>query len=705
MNDIATNDSATMKPRMSFKGMALPCTAALVLMAAGCKAPSDDASPSTEPTAANERVENTDWPRHGYNAAEQRFSPLAQIQQNNVHELGLAWTHSLQDYRGLEATPIVVDGRMYLTGNWSRVYAFDAATGERLWSHDPEVPGEWARKGCCDVVNRGVAVWQGQVFVATFDGRLLALDAEDGTVLWEVDTIDRQRPYTITGAPRVVRGNVIIGNGGAEFGVRGYITAYDAMTGELAWRFYTVPAAPDGPFEHPELEAAAKTWSEDGAWRETGGGGTAWDSMAYDPELNLLYVGTGNGHPHARHLRSPGGGDNLYLSSILALDADTGRMAWHYQTTPADSWDYTATQSIILADLHIDGKPRQVLMQAPKNGFFYVLDRASGELLSAEKYATATWASHVDLSTGRPVETGQGEYSEQDRLVYPSELGGHNWHSMAFSPQTGLAYIPALEIPWVYSPTDFYLFDLNVPHLDELRRGQPDVDHGGYLRAWDPVRQKLAWEVRLPALINGGVLATAGDLVFQGSQDGYLHVYSATDGTRLHSIFTGVGIIAAPITYAINGTQYIAVLAGYGGATHFMLSPSAAAHEYQNDGRILVFRLGGEAVPLPPKRAAKTVEAAVNPPTMTPDIQRGQEIYLRNCGFCHGMSGTTPLLPDLSRVRVMGYDAFRLIVMEGVLATRGMASFSDVLSEEDLENLYQAIAAGAHNTPGTADIP
>ena len=661
----------------------------------GCGAPSEDAVV----------VADDDWPRHGYGAAEQRFSPLAQINESNVKELGLAWFHSLQDYRGLEATPIVVDDRMYLTGNWSRVYAFNAASGELLWSHDPEVHGEWARKGCCDVVNRGVAVWRDRVLVATFDGRLLALDAGDGSLIWETNTIDRQHPYTITGAPRVVRDKVVIGNGGAEFGVRGYVTAYDVLTGELAWRFYTVPAGPDGPFEHPDLEAAAKTWSRKGAWLETGGGGTAWDSMAYDPELNLLYVGTGNGHPHARHLRSPGGGDNLYLSSILALDADTGRLAWHYQTTPADSWDYTATQSIVLVDLEIEGVLRKVLMQAPKNGFFYVLDRVTGELLSAEKYATVTWASHVDLTTGRPIETGQGDYSEHDRLVYPSELGGHNWHSMAFSPQTGLAYLPTLEIPWVFSPTDFYLFDQQVPHLEELKRHPPVVEHGGYLRAWDPIHQKLAWEVKLPALINGGVLATGAGLVFQGTQDGYLHAYNAVDGTQLHSIFTGVGIIAPPISYAVDGTQYVAVLAGFGGATHFMLSPSAAAHEYQNDGRILVFKLGGEPTPLPPRRPEAAFKAPVPPHDLTEELQQGKTLYLQHCGFCHGMSGSTPLLPDLSRVSVMGYDAFRSIVMGGVLETRGMASFADVLSEEDLTRLHQAISAGAHNLPGTADIP
>jgi quinohemoprotein ethanol dehydrogenase len=611
----------------------------------------------------------------------------------------------LQAYRGLEATPIVVGNVMYVTGNWGRVYAFEATNGRLLWSYDPEVPGEWARYGCCDIVNRGVAVWRDRVFVGTFDGRLVSLDSRTGAVVWEINTIDRARPYTITGAPRVVRNKVTIGNGGAEFGVRGYVTAYDARSGAHVWRFYTVPGGPDGPFEHPELEAAAKTWSEEGEWLKTGGGGTVWDSMAYDPELNLLYVGTGNGDPHARHIRSPRGGDNLFLSSILALNAETGRLVWYYQTTPADSWDFTATQSIILADLEMDGVVRKVLMQAPKNGFFYVLDRATGELLSAEKYVTVNWASRVDLETGRPIETGQGDFSQQDRLVYPSELGGHNWHPMAFSPKTQLAYIPALEMPWVHSPTDFYLFEIDVPHLTKLRRGQPVVDHGGYLRAWDPIRQQRAWEVKLPALINGGVLVTAADLVFQGTQDGYLQVYDATNGRQLHSVFVGVGIIAPPITYAVNGTQYLAVVAGFGGGTHFMLAESAAARRYQNDGRIIVLKLDGGPVPLPPKLPSRDERPTALAQDSFSDVDRGKALYVRHCGFCHGMSGSVPLLPDLQRVPEMGYEAFRAIVLDGAMAPRGMASFSDVLSETETQLLFRTIAAGAHNSPGAQPTP
>jgi len=386
--------------------------------------------------AADQEPQN--WLAHGRTYAEQRYSPLRAINDGNVEQLGLAWSYATGTRRGLQATPIVVDGRMYTTGVWSVVYALDARNGRELWKYDPQVPRAWGRNACCDAVNRGVALWQDSVYVATLDGRLIALDAKTGRKRWEVLTIDRSKPYTITGAPRIVKGKVLIGNGGAEYGVRGYLSAYDAKTGKLAWRFYTVPGNPKDGFEHPELAAAAQTWH--GEWWIGGGGGTVWDSMAYDPELDTLYVGTGNGSPWNRAIRSPGGGDNLYLSSILALQPDTGRLKWHYQTTPADSWDYTATQHILLADINWDGKTRKVLMQAPKNGFFYVIDRVTGELLAADKYAPVTWASHVDMKTGRPVETPEANYARETRLVTPSPYGAHNWQPMAFNPQTGLVY-------------------------------------------------------------------------------------------------------------------------------------------------------------------------------------------------------------------------------------------------------------------------
>lgn len=363
-----------------------------------------------------------DWLSYGRNYQEDRYSPLDQITKSNVNGLGLAWSINLGTTRGIEATPLVVDGIMYLTGPWSVVYAIDAREGEILWIYDPEVPKEHGEKACCDVVNRGVALYKGMVFVGSLDGRLIAMDATSGEEIWEIVTVDQTQAYTITGAPRVVDGKVIIGNGGAEYGVRGYVTAYDALSGEQLWRFYTVPGNPADGFENQAMEEAAKTWT--GEWWTMGGGGTAWDAMAYDPELNLLYIGVGNGTPWNREVRSPGGGDNLYLSSIVALNPDNGELEWHYQTTPGDSWDFTATQHIILADLEIEGSLRKVLMQAPKNGFFYVIDRANGEFISAEPYVYTNWASEVDDETGRPVETPFSRYLD-------ANADGGRWSQLA----------------------------------------------------------------------------------------------------------------------------------------------------------------------------------------------------------------------------------------------------------------------------------
>src|SRR5215831_1743823 len=449
------------------------------------QAPAAQKSHSTKAAKRGRAIDDTalrnadsrtgDWITHGRNYAETRFSPLKGIDASNVKDLRLAWSFDTDTTRGLEATPLIIDGVMYTTGSWSIVYALDARTGKQLWRFDPQVPRQFGQKACCDVVNRGVAVYKGKVYVGTIDGRLIALDAETGKLLWQVVTVDQNRPYTITGAPRVVKGKVLIGNGGAELGVRGYISAYDAETGKMDWRFYTVPGDPSRPFESPAMESAAKTWK--GEWWKIGGGGTVWDSMAFDPELDLLYIGTGNGSPWNREIRSPGGGDNLYLSSIVAVNADTGAYAWHYQETPAEGWDYTATQPLMLATLELGGRERRVIMHAPKNGFFYVLDRATGELLSAEKFVPAVnWASHVDMKTGRPVEIPTSVYHEKSVMVLPGPLGGHSWNPMAYSPVTGLVYIPAHSSGYPYSTNpDFKRFE-GRPNLGMNPNGGPPLN-------------------------------------------------------------------------------------------------------------------------------------------------------------------------------------------------------------------------------------
>lgn len=682
-------------------------------------APGDGADTAEAPAVAPANVDGAriaaadsepgSWLSHGRTYSEQRYSPLTGVNDGNVSELGLAWSFDTGTVRGLEATSLVVDGILYTTGNWGTVHALDARTGEELWYFDPEVPGEWGRYGCCDIVNRGPAVWEGRVYVASFDGRLFALNAEDGSIHWEVNTIPGA-PYTITGAPRIVNGKVIIGNGGGEFGVRGYITAYDAETGEQAWRFYTVPGNPADGFEHPELEVAVDTW-KGGRWWEVGGGGTAWDSMAFDPDLNTLYVGVGNGSPWTREIRSPGGGDNLYLSSILALDPDTGRLKWHYQTTPGDNWDYTATQHIILADLEIDGEMRQVLMQAPKNGFFYVIDRTNGELLRADPYVTVTWASHVDMETGRPVENPALEYDKSTQFVLPSANGGHNWHPMAYNPDTGLVYIPTQEIAGIYAlarewkdDTDYtvrqnwwnvgldwadYVDAINA--LEEL-----PIDHG-YLKAWDPVKGEARWVVEMPSALNGGVLTTAGNLVFQGTADGRFVAYRADTGTVMWEANIQTGIVAAPMTYELDGEQYVAVMAGWGGVA--LASGDArvsAAAQYANDGRLLVFKVG--ATEELPQLALRDQSIPEYPEVEATEEQRrnGEIQYMSTCGLCHGaLVVSSGVLPDLRRMSPAVRDNFDEIVRGGMLSDNGMAGFGDLLSEQDVKDIFAYITSRA----------
>ena len=659
-----------------------------------------------EERVASADAEPGSWLVHGRTWGEQRHSPLRTVHTRNVADLGLAWSAPTGTKRGLEATPIVVDGVLYATGSWSIVFALDAATGREIWRHDPKVPRAKGRDACCDVVNRGVAVWKGRVYVGTIDGRLLALDAASGEPVWDVLTVDPERPYTITGAPRVVKGKVVIGNGGADLGVRGYVSAYDADTGDLAWRFYTVPASKTGPHEHPELEAAAQTWPADSLW-ESGLGGTAWDGMAYDPELDLLYVGTGNASVYNRKFRSPGGGDNLYLASILALRPDTGRLVWHYQTTPGEHWDYTATQPIILADLVIEGAPRKVLLQAPKNGFFYVLDRATGELLSAEKFAYASWATHVDPKTGRPVERPEAHWEEEGRMVAPAPFGAHSWHPMSFHPGTGLVYIPTQNFVHYFVPDPDFEFrpgyfntSESFPKLAATFEGFEDLSRVWCsptgLLAWDPVGQRRVWEIGFDTGVPGGVLSTAGELVFQGNGSGVFAAYHARTGERLWSSQVGIGIMAAPVTYTVDGEQYVAVLAGVGGS----VGGHATVFDYENDGRVLAWKLGGKAA-MPPVR--KRPVARVDPPNIEATRQtldRGRSLYASHCMRCHGIGAkASGLYPDLRHASRETHARWNDVVLGGIRAGSGMASFADVVDAEDARTIQAYVIERATHEP------
>lgn len=652
------------------------------------------------------------WLSHGRTYDEQRFSPDRQINVANVSNLALAWHHDLDvAHRGQESTPLVIDGVMYVTGAWSKVFALDARTGKLLWAYDPKVPGKTAVYACCDVVNRGVAAWKGRVFLGTLDGRLVALDARSGSRVWEVMTVPPDSRYTITGAPRVVKDKVIIGNGGAELGVRGYVSAYDAASGKLVWRFYTVPGNPAEPFENAALAKAARTWT--GQWWKLGGGGTVWDSIAFDPALGLLYIGVGNGSPWNRALRSPGGGDNLFLSSIVALRADTGQYVWHYQTTPGDSWDYTATQHMILADLPIRGRKRRVLMQAPKNGFFYVLDRASGELLSARNYAPINWASGIDLKSGRPVENPEARYGETGKpwLAMPGPPGAHNWHPMAFSPLTRLVYVPVSEMGFNYVPDDNFretqlgwntgadIDAISLPQ-DNAIKAQIKSTLKGALLAWDPVAQKEAWRVPYPYPVNGGVMATGGNLVFQGSAAGELTAFRADTGAKVWSAITGAGVLAPPISYRVDGEQYIALEVGWGGGGFNLAGGELArdAHVAANTPRVLAFKLGGKDQ-LPPADVARHPAIELPADTATAaSATAGKALYHRYCGACHGDSAVSSgVLPDLRFSAALGSaDVWRAIVRDGILEQNGMVAFGAEIGDKDAELIRQYVVHRAH---------
>ncbi len=632
-----------------------------------------------------------DWLSHGRDSGEQRFSPLDQISAENVARLGLAWSYATGTRRGLEATPLVVDGVMYTSGAWSKVYAIDARTGKKIWSYDPEIDGKYGARACCDVVNRGVAVYKGKVIVAALDGRLIALDGATGKPLWEKLTIDPEKPYTITGAPRIANGKVIIGNGGAELGVRGYVSAYDAETGNRIWRFYTVPGDPSKPFESAAMEAAAKTWGGDGWW-EVGGGGTAWDSLAFDPELNLVYIGVGNGSPWNPHLRGNGTGDHLYLSSIVAVNADTGKLVWHYQTTPGDAWDYTATQHMILAELKIDGKDRKVIMQAPKNGFFYVLDRATGEFISAQAYTKVTWAKGIDQATGRPIENPGVRYKDKGKTVVPGALGGHNWQPMSFSPKTGLVYIPAQENSMFYQQTKNFTHrkttEYSAPWNTGIDFAAPPTDGGGvapsgFLLAWDPVAQREKWRVQHPMMWNGGTLVTAGDVVFQGTADGRFVAYHALSGDRLWVVNVGGGVIATPMTYEVDGVQHVSIMVGWGGA-----GAITGALPYNPPGRVLTFALSGrKALPEVTPQQALRLSAIASDGDMA-SFLRGAQQYLRNCVACHGFpGGNSGGLSDLARADEYVYEIFAEIVLEGELIDQGMPAFKHLLTPDQVKNI------------------
>lgn len=648
---------------------------ALVLAAAGVQAQSGPAAVDME-RLLNADAETGQWLSYGRTYNEQRFSPLDQISEDNISDLGLAWFIDLPTNQNVESTPLFIDGVLYLSLPWSELQAIDARSGEVLWHFDPEVPGEWNINVCCGLDNRGVAAWNGKIILGTLDGRLIAVDAASGEEVWSTKATPEGR-YSITGAPRVADGKVFIGSAGGEFDVRGYLDAYDAETGAFLWRFWTVPGNPALGFEDEIQEMAASTWITPGWW-ETGPGGTVWDAITYDPETDLVIFGTGNGAPWDAVDRDSGGGDNLFLSSIVAVHADDGSYAWHYQETPWETWDYDTGQQLMVMDMEIDGQMRHVVTQASKNGFFYILDVATGELLSAEPYTDVNWATGVDMETGRPMIVPEARYNVTGEVfnLAPGPAGGHAWQPVSYSPETGLIYIPATSHWYLVGS-----FDARQQHLEE----NPDAAESftGRLVAWDPVAQEEVW--RSEEFINprggvqviGGALATAGNLVFNGNLPKQeFAAYRATNGEKLWSFDTRTAVFPGAISYLLDGEQYIAIAVG---------GPAQGGYYAPNGARLLVFGIGGD-VQLPELPEFTQRPIAPPPQFATADIiSRGGEVFEETCAMCHGTGGAArSTFPDLRRTPALhDQPLFDTIVLEGTLSANGMASFREYLEAGD----------------------
>lgn len=668
--------------------------------------------PVTIARLTNADADQGNWLSYGRTYDEQRFSPLTAINDGNVAQLGLAWSDDLDTNRGQEATPLEVDGTLYIATAWSKVRAYDAETGKLKWSYDPEVPREILAKACCDAVSRGVAIYDGKVYLATLDGRLIALNQTTGKPIWTIRTFPTTSNFTITGAPRVVKGKVLIGAGGAEYIARGFISAYDAQTGKMAWRFYTVPGNPAKPFEQPALKMAANTWG--GHWWTYGGGGTVWDSISYDPKLNLVYFGTGNAEPWNGSIRAKEEGDTLFTSSIVAVNADTGKYVWHYQETPKDRWDFDSNQQIILANIKVAGADRRVVLHAPKNGFFYVLDAATGKFISGKPFTAVTWAKGLDPVTGRPDYNPEAFYDKTKKpfVSVPGAAGAHSWQPMSYSAKTGLVYIPVNESGFPYAAADPKTWKplavgfqtgidagvISMPAIPAAREGAAKGTTGA-LVAWDPVAQKIAWTVHYVGPWNGGTLATAGNLVFQGTAGGSFNAYSADTGKSLWSTPVQTGVIAAPMTYSIKGEQYVAIMAGWGGvwdvATGVLADKSGLT---RNISRLLVFKLGAKSV-LPPAPALAQLPLDPPPVTGTPaQIAEGKSLYSPNCGNCHGDAAIAGgLNPDLRHSSTISSAAtFRAVVLGGILKSTGMVSFAKDYSPKQAESIRHYLISRAN---------
>ncbi|HTR00321.1 MAG TPA: PQQ-dependent dehydrogenase, methanol/ethanol family [Candidatus Acidoferrum sp.] len=630
------------------------------------------------------------WMTVGGTYEELHYSRLNQITRDNVGKLGLEWFADYDTNLSQQGTPLYVDGVIYVSTARTKVYAFDAKTGKQLWQYDPKTPGQWMVKVCCGVVNRGIAAYEGKIYLGTLDGYLVALDARTGQEVWKKLTIDQAKPYSITSAPRIIKGMVVIGNSGGEFGVRGYIGAYDANTGEQKWRFYTVPGNPADGFENKAMEMAAKTWG--GKWWELGGGGAVWDAIVYDTEHNLVIFGTGNGSPWNQRLRDPTGGDNLFLASIVAIDADTGEYKWHYQATPGDTWDYDAMSPMMLVDLQHDGQKRRVVMQPNKNGMFYVVDAGTGELLKADPFTTVNWNDGVDIKTGRPRIKPEARYDNERAFnLAPGVQGAHGWHANAYDPDTGLVYIATQRAYFVMQGQNNFVpnpvganLGIDMGASVTYGREHPEAprDFVGFVQAWDPISGKTVWKSEEHPNPTGAVLATAGGLVFNGggNTDTEFRAYDAKTGEKLWSMNPYTGVVAAPISYELDGKQYVAVSVGIQATSYFA----------PNYSRLLVFSLDGKAqLPEP----VSYTPPPLNPPEVTvnaTEVAKGAQHYNQYCAICHGQNGQSrgAVFPNLTVTPLLhSQEAFDQVVLGGVRAEKGMVSFASSLQPADTSAL------------------
>ena len=652
-----------------------------------------------------------EWPSDGRDYTAQRYSPLTQIDASNVSSLGLAWYDDLDTLRGVEATPIYADGVLYNSLPFNIIKAYDAKSGRVLWTYDPKVPREMARYACCEPDSRGLAMWHGLIVIATLDGRLVGLDKTSGKPVWTTQALPSTMPYTITGAPRVFGDQVVIGNSGGDLGVRGFVAAFDAATGAKRWKFFLTPNPndkPDHEASDPIMPMVRKTWSDDGLWKQLGGGANPWDSIAYDPELDLVYVGTGNSSPHSRFYRSNDQGDNLFVCSIVALHAEDGSYAWHYQMIPGEEWDYTCTSSIVSADLTVDGKPRKVIMQAPKNGFFYVLDRKTGQLISGKSYVKVNWTLGLDKN-GRPIDNPAARYTEEPALVYPGPGGAHNWFPMAYSPRTKLAYFPAYQSGFVYArapnwtPQPFRSnsgwggFSGEALKKRMALQKEADKDEKAMLVAYDPVKQQVAWSVPLPRHGNGGVFVTASDLVFEGTTKQTFAAFDAKTGKQLWEFPTQSAPVAGGITYEVDGEQYVAINAGWGGGAA-QVERGAGIELPRAPARLLVFKLGATRT-LPPLAKAEPIPQPPPLRASEADIQAGAQLYADTCSGCHGREAVGGV-KDLRHIDAATHARFKDIVLGGIYADKGMASFKDLLSDKQAEQIHDYLIARANEDWG-----